>query len=63
MLLTGRCREQHVIRATGSENDPRDSNIVNESDLSVTVFAKCGVGVLQVTRGLKVHNILDPCWQ
>jgi len=52
-----------VIRAAGSENDLHGSGVVNESDLSVTAFARCAVGVLQVARGLKAHNILDPCWQ
>lgn len=31
--------------------------------LSKHVFAKCAVGMLQVTRGLNVCNILDPYWQ
>lgn len=50
-----------MIRAAGSENNPRRSSVVNGSDPSVA--AKCAIGMLQVTRGLEVHNILDPCWQ
>lgn len=39
--------EQERIRVTGRANDPRDSRAVDESYPSLSVFPKCGVGVLE----------------
>lgn len=41
----------------------RTSREVTALDASMTAFARCAVGVLQVTRELEVHNVLDPGWQ
>ncbi|XP_009579032.1 PREDICTED: protein spire homolog 1-like, partial [Fulmarus glacialis] len=67
--LPGLFRGQDVIRATGSENDPHSNSVVNESDPSVTAFAKCALdksGRLHCTEmevieslGIIIYKALD----